>query len=311
VAPGTPLAETGDYVQTAAGTLAAPPGGLAVTGTATLAGTLAVDPAAVSDGATIPLLTAAAVSGRWAAPAATPDYNFDVGYGATSVTLTAHKPPPFIIACSPCVPEPIVAPAPGHGAATDAVKGTVLVKQPGTNVFTPVTKGTIVRPGTVVDATKGTISLLAASSKDGKKPPTQISVAAAIFTLQQQTARDKRTEVTDLVIKTPAGLAHACAPRKGLKPSRIATIRRIRATVAKGVVRTLAAAAVLTTRNASFAMRDRCDGTSTRLRRGKGKLFDRVTGRRVRLSAAARRVYIARTKLFQIRQARLRKIPKP
>jgi hypothetical protein len=40
-------------------------------------------------------------------------------------------------------------------------------------------------------------------------------------------------------------------------------------------------------------------------------VFDRVTGRRIRLSAAARKAYIARTKLFQIRQARLRKIPKP
>jgi hypothetical protein len=164
----------------------------------------------------------------------------------------------------------------------------------------------------VIDATKGRIALVAASSATNPDaPPTQMTVAAAIFTLQQETARDKHTEVTDLVVHTAAGLGHACAPRKGVMRSRLATIRRIRVTVAKGVVRVRGKAAMLTTRNASLSMRDRCDGTSTRLVRGRGTVFDRVTGRRIRLSAAARKAYIARTKLFQIRQARLRKIPKP
>jgi hypothetical protein len=282
-----------------------------VTGTATLGGTLAPDPAALSDGATFPLLTAAAVTGQWAAPPATPDYSFDVGYAATSATLTAHKAKTEIIACDPCTPQPLVVvpPPPGQGAATGAVSGSVLVKVPGKGGFTPVVKGTLVPPGTVVDATKGTISLVAASDARGTKPPTQISVAAAIFRLEQRLASDGHTEVSDLVIQTPKGLAHACTPRKGVKRSRHATIRRIRAKVAKGVVRTLAAAAVLTTRNASFAMRDRCDGTSTRLVRGKGTVFDRANGRRARLRA--HQAYVARAKLFRVRQARLRKIPKP
>jgi hypothetical protein len=70
---------------------------------------------------------------------------------------------------------------------------------------------------------------------------------------------------------------------------------------------------VLTTRNASLSMRDRCDGTSTRLVHGKGTLFNRVTGRRIRLSAAARRAYIVRTRLFSIRhrQRGLKRPPKP
>jgi hypothetical protein len=87
------------------------------------------------------------------------------------------------------------------------------------------------------------------------------------------------------------------------------TIRRIKATVAKGVVRTLAAAAVLTARSASFTMRDRCDGTVTRVVKGRGTVFDRVTGRRARLRA--HRAYVARARLFTIRQARLRKVPRP
>jgi hypothetical protein len=314
VAPGAPLAVTGDYVQAPAATLAAPPGRLAVTGTASLGGTLAFDPSllTLSDGATFPLLTAAAVTGQWAPPPASAGYAFGVAYNATGATLTAHKIPDIPV-CGNCQPPPCCAVRPaGEGATTSAVSGTVLVKTPGTGGFTPVVKGAPVPPGTVVDATKGTISLVAASSfTDPNAPPTQMTVAAAIFKLQQEKARDGHTAVTDLVVQTPHGLAHACAPRKGIMRSKIATIRRIRATVAKGVVRTLAAAAVLTTRNASFAMRDRCDGTSTRLVRGKGTVFDRVRGRRVRLSAAARRAYIARTRLFQIRQARLRKVPKP
>ena len=94
-----------------------------------------------------------------------------------------------------------------------------------------------------------------------------------------------------------------------MERARQATIRRIRATVSKGVVRALGAAAVLTTRDASFSMRDRCDGTVTRVVRGKGTVFDRATGRRARLRA--HQAYVARARLFTIRQARLRKVPRP
>jgi hypothetical protein len=319
VAPGAPLAVTGDYTQTGAGTLAAPPGRLAVSGAATLAGAVSVDPGSVtlSDGATFPLLTAAAVTGQWAAPtppAGSTDYTFDVTYAATGATLTAHAPPPHPLPC--CVPPTPPPPVPGKSATTDAVSGTVLVKVPGTDGFTALVPGKSVPVGTLIDATKGRVSLTAASTfdKTSKAPPTQLSVAAAIFRLEQKQASKGLTAVTDLVIQTPAGAQYACAPHKGVRrPSPHATIRRIRATVAKGVVRTLGKAAMLRTRNASFSLRDRCDGTSARLVRGKGTLLDQATGRRVHLSARAHRAYLARALLFRIRSARLRvpKVPHP
>ncbi len=310
VAPGTPLTVTGDYVQAPAGTLAAPPGRLAVSGTATLDGTLAIDPAAVSDGVPVPLLTASTVTGQWAAPPATNLYSFGVGYDATSATLTAHKIPD-VVPCGDCLPPhpfPCCVPNPDGGGA-EVASGTVLIKPPGDKDFTPLGPGDSVPVGSVVDARAGTLALSIPSKFDPKAPPTQLSVTAAIFQLKQELASDGHTTVTDLVVRTPAGLAHACAPRKGVVRSRHATIRRIRARVTKGFVRVRGAAAMLTTRKASFSMRDRCDGTSTRLVSGTGTVFDRVTGRRVRLRA--HQAYVARTKLFLIRQARLRRLPKP
>jgi hypothetical protein len=315
VAPGAPLTVAGDYAQTAAGALAAPPGRLAVTGAASLAGTLAVDPAAVplSDGATFPLLTAGAVTGQWAAPPAASGYSFAVGYGATSATLTASKVSDHKDDGGDHVAD-VPQPQPGRTAVVASVTGTVLVKQPGASGFTPLkgTPGTSLPVGAVVDARGGTVTFTTASSfpDAAKTPATQLSVAAALFQVKQEHSGDGHTEVTDLVVQTPQRSLHACLPRKGVpRPPHNRTVNLIRAKVAKGVVRTRGQAAMFVTRNASFSMRDRCDGTSTRVVHGRGTLFDRVTGRRHGLRA--RQSYIARTRLFAVRIARLHRLPKP
>jgi hypothetical protein len=74
-------------------------------------------------------------------------------------------------------------------------------------------------------------------------------------------------------------------------------------------VRTIAGASVLTTRNASWRIDDRCDGTRVRVSKGRGSAFNRLTGRS--RSLRARQVYLARARLFAARKLQLRAAPRP
>ena len=78
---------------------------------------------------------------------------------------------------------------------------------------------------------------------------------------------------------------------------------------AKGLVRTIAGATVLTTRNATWRIDDRCDGTRTRVSKGRATAFNRLTGR-MRL-LRARQAYLARARLFAARKLQLRAAPRP
>jgi hypothetical protein len=86
------------------------------------------------------------------------------------------------------------------------------------------------------------------------------------------------------------------------------TIRRIDVT-AKGVVRAFGSVAVLTTRNGTFDMRDRCDGTASHVTQGRATLFDRIHGRQSRLRARQSR--IVRARLFAARRVHLKRVPRP
>jgi hypothetical protein len=202
--------------------------------------------------------------------------------------------------------------------------GTVLVQLPpdsGVGVasgFVPLEHAASLPVGSLVDARKGQVTLTTASSfTDPKKPPTTISVSAALFQIRQTRAADGRTAVTDLILKTPPGLAHACLPpHKGVVRTlqrarpRVShrTIRRIRV-AAKGVVRAFGRVAVLTGRDATFELRDRCDGTTARVSKGRASLFDRIRGRQSKLRL--RHTRIVRARLFTARRLHLKKVPRP
>jgi hypothetical protein len=124
--------------------------------------------------------------------------------------------------------------------------------------------------------------------------------------------------VTDVLVRTPPGAGRACLPpHKGVTRTlkrahrpRVShrTIRRVRV-VAKGVVRAFGKVAVLSTRNATFELRDRCDGTSAHVSQGRANLFDRIRGRTARLRA--HRTAIVRARLFAARRLHLKKVPRP
>jgi hypothetical protein len=337
VAPSTTLQVLGDYTQTAAGALrmdvaAAAHGRLEVSGQANLAGRLEVTAGFVpAPGAVYELLRAGSVAGAWETETV-PDA-FVKDFGSTGLSVVGRtQPVPTVLPTPTPTATATVTPAsdsrdsdndgipdtqdPLPPAAPPIVEkqtraelagGKVLVKLPASGEGFVVLKGAASLPtGTIVDAREGTVTFTAAGSY-GTAPstPTRITVASAIFQIRQIRARDNRTAVTDLVLKTPTADATRCArrpPPKGL------VVRKLKAT-AKGLVRTIAGASVLTTRNASWRIDDRCDGTRVRVSKGRGSAFNRLTGRS--RSLRARQVYLARARLFAARKLQLRAAPRP
>jgi len=328
---GNAALTAGTYTQAAGAILAEPLGGgvLSVRGAAALDGTLAFDrsDAVPDDGAVLPVIRYGSLSGGWATVAVAPlaGFSFRVAYAQDGAALTVHRDPlPIPPPPPPPPPAPEPTPVPGVRSVAVADRGTVLVQQPAgpqpgvAATFEPL-KGTTSLPvGSVIDARNGQVTLTTASSfTDPGRPPTTLTVAAAIFQIRQTRARDGRTAVTDLILKTPPGRGRACLPpHKGVvrtlqrARARVShrTIRRLRVT-AKGVVRAFGKVAVLSTRDATFELRDRCDGTSAHVSQGRANLFDRIHGRTARLRA--RQTAIVRARLFAARRLHLKKVPRP
>ena len=328
LAPGAPVGTLqvfGDYTQSAAGVLradiaAAGHDRLEVSGSAGLDGTLEVSSPgfAPADAARFELVVASTLAGRWVNVGA--DATFSPDYGPATATLVVSRPPvPLPVptpvpTAAPTVgpaerPNPLPppnAPVAGEQATARVTGGEVLVKLPGdSGGFVPLKGAASLPDGTVVDARGGAVTFTAAGSyAPGSKSTTTVTVQAAIFQIRQSRARDGRTAVTDVLLRTPPGAARACvrAPRKGL------VVRRMRAT-AKGLVRAVGAATVLTTRNATWRMEDSCQATRTRVSKGRARAFNRLTGRTARLRD--RQVHIARAQLFTARKLRLRAAPRP
>ena len=151
--------------------------------------------------------------------------------------------------------------------------------------------------GSVVDARAGTLKLTTAA--DFKKGTVRRRLqagtfSAAIFAIKQARSRraaQAKLPPTDIVLRTPPRKGRACAvsrPPKG-------AIRRLTAT-AKGVFRTVAGASTVTIRNATWTTQDRCNGTVTRVVRGRASVFDRNRRRTIRLRQG--RSYRAKARLF-------------
>jgi hypothetical protein len=334
----------GAYTQAAGATLAEALGGgvLSVRGAAALDGTLAFDRGGgvPDDGATFPVIRYGSLSGAWATVAVAPlaGVTFPIAYGAGAASLSARHIPAAPTPAPTVTPTPTVTDAatptpvppppakPGVRGVVTPVRGTVVVRLPPASPGAPATVVPLVHAaslpvGSVVDARKGQVTLTTASSfTNPGRSPTTISVSAGIFRIRQVRATDGHTAVTDLIVRTPPGLAHACtAPHKGVA-RRLArarprashrTIRHLHV-VAKGIVRAFGRVGVLTTHKATFDLRDRCDGTAARVTKGRASLFDRIHGGQSQLRAArhARHARLIRARLFTAHRLHLKRVPR-
>ena len=212
-----------------------------------------------------------------------------------------------------------LAPVTGERVVATVLSGEVFIKLPPTRSFkqtAPLSgfvplKGQAALPiGTVVDTRKGRLSM--ASTVDGRRigsgGRTQTAIlSAGIFKIQQRKAAlGSAAQVsTDLVLQSAPGAEASCVntaasgPIKGRGRN---TVRGLTASTAKGLFRIVGAAGISTATNATWATKDRCDGTRTDVGKGSVRVLNRTTDKTTTVKAG--RSYLVKAKLFRAQQER-------
>ena len=197
-----------------------------------------------------------------------------------SLTLSGSSGPPT---------TPVI----GKTLNATPVKGKVLVRLPNGHGFVSLSGAQQLPVGTQVDARRGTIRLLAASTTAGKTQTGTFS--GAVFKLgQTSNGRDKGlTTLSLLEGAIPGGPSYAsCRARRAGGPSGAAqaaavnrrTLQLLHAT-AKGRFKTRGRYAAATVRGTIWDTADRCDGTLVHVRRGVVTVTDLVRHKTVNVRA--------------------------
>jgi hypothetical protein len=177
-----------------------------------------------------------------------------------AATFPAQDPISDLAACETDVVQP---PTPGEIVGVSKIKGTVLVKKKGTSKFVPITPPTEIPVGSQVDATKGTITLVAGlgggrtNSSDfysGRFLITQAKTKNAFMVLILQggnfgSCRSRRLSAVDADTKTRKPVRRLWGNGKGRFTSKG---RYSSATV----------------RGTKWLVQDQCNGTLTVVKRG-------------------------------------------
>jgi hypothetical protein len=210
-------------------------------------------------------------------------------------------------------------PVTGERVVAKVLSGEVFIKLPPTRSlkqlaplsgFVPL-KGQAALPiGTIVDTRKGRMSL--ESTVDGRRigsgGRTQTAIlSAGIFKIRQRQAspRSKARIATDLALQSAPGAEASCVstaasgPIKGRGRN---TVRGLTASTTKGLFRIVGAAGISTATNATWATKDRCDGTRTDVGKGTVRVLNRETDKTIKVKAG--RSYLVKAKLFRARQTR-------
>jgi hypothetical protein len=199
-----------------------------------------------------------------------------------------------------------ITPVYGQSVVVTVLSGTVLVKLPGSDVFTPLTGTEVLPVGTVVDARNGWIRLTSATGPTGALRSARgllgdilpggtrrVTVAGAqqtadffgwSFAIGQPGGLEPVTEIRmtgGAFASCPSGSASASSVRMLTPRSRV---RRVWGS-GKGRFRTRGRYAAATARGTEWLTEDRCDGTLIAVRSGVVSVFDYVRKRTVLVSA--------------------------
>ncbi len=226
-----------------------------------------------------------------ATPANTFDNTAAKGLRPVSVTVDPHgvvyavgsQGPAFVAKFEQVPPQPVLA----QSATALLVKGTVLVKAPGATTATPITKDSaLIKVGSSVDATHGTVKLVTAIGKGTKTQSGQFGGGA--FALQQS---PKGHGLTDIVMRG-GSLVKSCAAKTSAGAA--AARERHILSNAHGRFRTRGRYSTATVRGTKWLTRDTCKGTLTKVTRGTVIVRDLVKRRTVRVKAG--HSYLAKPK---------------
>jgi hypothetical protein len=188
------------------------------------------------------------------------------------------------------------APVAGQRVTSLAASGTLQVKLPGQSAFVALEGAASLPVGAIVDARKGAVSITAATDARGATDTARL--AAGIFQIRQRRATAAASAAADIVLRTPAGSARACAP--GRKRPKGGVVRTLAVTTSKGLFNTIPAKGSIKGANAAYTVADTCAGTRTKVTKGRVSVKLGKRTKRVRAGQS----YVIRAKLFGARRSR-------
>jgi hypothetical protein len=206
---------------------------------------------------------------------------------AKTCTITANddpSPPPP----SPPPPQPSPLPPPVAGKNVNALtkSGTVKIKLPGGSAFVALGAGQQIPLGTIVDVTKGRVTIVAAADKNGGTATADFY--GGIFKLGQTSGATPITTLK-LVEKLSCG--------KSVKKASVAAKKKQKRHLwgdGKGKFRTDGSYSSATVRGTKWLVEDSCTSTLTKVARGKVAVRDFVKKKTVLVKAGKQ--YIARSR---------------
>lgn len=188
----------------------------------------------------------------------------------------------------------------GKSVTISAASGKILVRVPGSRRYVPIEQLTEIPVGSIIDARKGRARITA--EVDPRTGRTQSSLFWDwYFRILQTTGRKPITEAR-LVKGSFAG----CTPRRAARGALVAqaaqakkrkrSSKRVRRLFGdgNGDFRTGAKRSSATVRGTRWRVEDRCDGTLTRVTRGRVDVRDFRLKKTIRLRAGKRSVYLAK-----------------
>ena len=206
---------------------------------------------------------------------------------ATRPTPTATGSATPVRCCRPAISHRSPAPASASNWCRARCSSGSLSSPSG---FVPLKGIATVPVGSTVDASKGVVAVRAAANGSSRARLHTATIRAGIFKIRQARARARaRRSRPTCSWNTPP------TPRSGARRPTKRAVRRL-TVVAKGLFRTFGGASTATARNATFTTTDRCDGTQTRVLRGRVTLKLKRRGSTVRVNAG--RTYLAKARLF-------------
>jgi hypothetical protein len=174
----------------------------------------------------------------------------------------------------------------GETGNAEPVKGTVLVKEPGSGKFVPLLEGASIPVGSTVDATKGVVQITA--TVDGRTVVGKFSLGMFTFTQAK-----KPTSIPQILLVGGEAKFKKCPVRRtsGRITASPKPIRRLFAS-AKGRFTTRGKYAAATVRGTEWTVMDSCQGTLTTVKSGSVSVRDLVLKKTVIVKP--RRSYLAR-----------------
>jgi hypothetical protein len=156
----------------------------------------------------------------------------------------------------------------GRTATLKTVSGTVLIEQPGSHTFVPLSTLTSVPLGTTIDTTNGTVQLTSATSTKGGTETGQFY--SGIFKVTQTRARSPlkgARAVGFTVLSLTGGTPSGCASATRASSASTHEVRRLWGD-AHGNFRTAGRYASATVRGTKWLTEDTCAGTLVKVARG-------------------------------------------